>query len=275
MTMQSGYFRLTRDVPTLGGEWKAGDVVVVRSMTLQGRRGNLCALTDLSIIEPMDQDAARAALSAQRSQSPPMMPPPATASPAPRRRRDQAARGPIGVVVRLAMQHRKGFAMSQKCRPSIPERGKRCYRCGCDNEHACVDAELTPCHWISPTLCSHCYDCVEAFRPGMVVYQTMLGSDAFTVCARQLVMDRTGRSPRITGESQRSLVERPDLVTHPKDTIFDRVAASLLADCLGDDARAAELAPLLAFEMVQSGSDPWIINEFQVRRFAAENVIPY
>ena len=33
-----------------------------------------------------------------------------------------------------------------------------CENCGCTDESPCYDAEFTPCHWITPTLCSACLD---------------------------------------------------------------------------------------------------------------------
>ncbi len=38
---------------------------------------------------------------------------------------------------------------------------RTCRVCGCDDKHACVDAEDQPCGWASPNLCTACAPFVE------------------------------------------------------------------------------------------------------------------
>jgi hypothetical protein len=34
---------------------------------------------------------------------------------------------------------------------------RTCQRCGCTDDHACVDTLLGPCYWVGPDQCSSCY----------------------------------------------------------------------------------------------------------------------
>jgi len=33
---------------------------------------------------------------------------------------------------------------------------RRCHICGCDDDHACMDSDGRPCHWVAGNLCSAC-----------------------------------------------------------------------------------------------------------------------
>ncbi len=68
---RQGYFRLTRDIPTLGGiVWKKGDVVCLKSVSLQSHYGNVCGLNDLSALEPVDPEEGLLAVEHQRLATP-------------------------------------------------------------------------------------------------------------------------------------------------------------------------------------------------------------
>lgn len=60
-----------------------------------------------------------------------------------------------GGPLRLARGWEKGLAMLIQ---QVPKR--RCKRCGCTDDHACVVAGV-PCCWIGPDLCSACATTAE------------------------------------------------------------------------------------------------------------------
>lgn len=156
-----------------------------------------------------------------------------------------------------------------------PQSRRRCHRCGCDEEHACVDRELTPCHWISRTLCSHCADRVPSWKPGMIVYQGLWFHESISVVARWLVIERPHRSPVIVNELSRNVVRRPELLRAPNQSLVDEIATSILADLLGDDNQAADLGPLYSPVLNEQFGENWLVNEFELREWVAENTIPY
>lgn len=160
--------------------------------------------------------------------------------------------------------------------PSISSgRDQRCRECGCMGRMACVDASLMPCHWVTADLCSHCADHVPAWKPGMAIYRGMWFPDGMSMICTRHTVDRSGPVPLVGQGITQAVIHRPELLTPPHDGIFDELGASLLADCLQNDAQAAELAPLFAQSFVDQIRGNWLLNEFQLRNWAAENAIPY
>jgi|GEM_PF-4873137 len=51
-----------------------------------------------------------------------------------------------------------------------------CRVCGCDDLHACVDADGNPCYWVEDDLCSAC---AEAGRGRLVQLYTEAQASAF------------------------------------------------------------------------------------------------
>lgn len=158
---------------------------------------------------------------------------------------------------------------------SPPRRTKHCRKCGCDQRRACIDRNAMPCHWVTPTLCSHCADLVPAWKPGMAIYQARWYGDGLSVVVRRHVLDRSGPAPLIVNELATAVVRRPELLRTPNTSIIDEVATSILADCLQDDTQAAELGPLYATVLADQFGENWILNEFELREWVAENTIPY
>ncbi len=157
-------------------------------------------------------------------------------------------------------------------RPSIDPGHGRCYRCGCDTRHACVSADGIPCHWMSSSLCSHCADNVPAWKPGQKLYQALWFEESVSLIVRQYVLDQSRGFPVIANDLSRAVTRRQELLRDFANTIFDELAVSVLADCLEDDAQATELGPHFALQLSERGRGNWIINEFQIRHWAAERV---
>ena len=160
--------------------------------------------------------------------------------------------------------------------PSIGRAGDRCRKCGCEQQHACVDLNGVPCHWVTSTLCSHCFDEVEAYRPGMKLYEAVNIDGQFSIVIRRAVVGRTDRGhPKILRLESQALIRRPELVADPKNYPVE-IAASILADCLSESI-ARELAGLFVQDCIRSaiGDSSWSVNECFVRHWAAENKVPY
>lgn len=109
----------------------------------------------------------------------------------------------------------------------------------------------------------------------MAVYQGLRVDGTYSIMVRRLEMKVIEGGPRIVSEFADGVNPRPELVTDlPGD--LGEIAASLLANCMGDTL-ARELGSLFALNVIRPlvRDDVWMINEFQIREWCAENKVPY
>lgn len=155
---------------------------------------------------------------------------------------------------------------------------RRCVQCGCMPTHACVDINLMPCSWATPSLCTFCAEAVPAFKPGMKLYEGLVKDDGqLSVIVRSSRIGRDDEGLFVQCDLSDGLVYRPELVTALPTSAALVIAASILADCFHDDQIAQELFALFSMDVIRPRIDEqlWLFNEFQVRQWVADNKIPY
>ncbi len=183
-----------------------------------------------------------------------------------------------------------GRGVSPRTAPSH----RHCAECGCDESHACLDADLLPCDWDAASLCTYCARKVPAFKPGMRVFEAARMEATETLSTRLSLVVRHSK----LGRNERGLFVECDLSDNlfvPR-SVFDRIASQLgnvatsldhdralviatgiLASCFDAEELVAEVAGLFAQKVIKPllPERSWMLNEFQVRTWVAENKVPY
>lgn len=165
-------------------------------------------------------------------------------------------------------------------RTAAPKR--RCARCGCDENHACLDIDLLPCAWAAPSLCTYCDLEIDTFKPGMKVFQAIIipatetQSEQLSLIVQHSKMARDAAGLFVECDLTNNVTVRPGLITgDPGRAVV--VATGILASCFDTNAIVTEMAGLFAQDVITPllQEREWWINEFQVRQWVAENKVPY